>query len=52
MEHFVKVIQGYIANQVIHVTWNEFQEDLASHVHSLDDLHDRHGDYLSKCLFR
>ncbi|KAG8142817.1 hypothetical protein E2320_006017 [Naja naja] len=24
MQHFVKVIQGYIANQILHVTWCEF----------------------------
>ena len=51
MQHFVKVMQGYLANQVIHASWGEFQETLG-HVQSLDDLHNKHVDYINKCLFR
>ena len=52
MQLFVKVIQNYIANQIIDVTWREFEADLQDRVHNLDDLHDRHMEYLNKCLFR
>ena len=52
MQHFVKVIQSYIANQIIDVTWHEFQEDLDQRVHNLDDLHRVHIKYLNKCIFR
>ena len=52
MTHFVKVMQGYIANQVIHVTWREFQDNLAHQVETVDDLHHYHSDYLNKCIFR
>ncbi|XP_021351064.1 gamma-tubulin complex component 6-like isoform X2 [Mizuhopecten yessoensis] len=52
MQHFVKVMQGYIANQVIHVTWCEFTEALKSDVHNLDDLHKVHSNYLDKAIFR
>jgi len=52
MQHFVKVMQGYIANQVIHVTWNEFMQALNSDVHNLDDIHKVHLDYLDKAIFR
>ncbi|XP_069123682.1 LOW QUALITY PROTEIN: gamma-tubulin complex component 6-like [Argopecten irradians] len=52
MQHFVKVMQGYIANQVIHVTWCEFTEALTNDVHNLDDLHKVHADYLNKAIFR
>ncbi|XP_060071739.1 gamma-tubulin complex component 6-like [Ylistrum balloti] len=52
MQHFVKVMQGYIANQVIHVTWCEFTEALSNDVHNLDDLHKVHSNYLDKAIFR
>ncbi|XP_033725469.1 gamma-tubulin complex component 6-like [Pecten maximus] len=52
MQHFVKVMQGYIANQVIHVTWCEFTEALNNDVHNLDDLHKVHSSYLDKAIFR
>ncbi|ESP05683.1 hypothetical protein LOTGIDRAFT_208649 [Lottia gigantea] len=52
MQHFVKVMQGYIANQIIHVTWQEFQEALTKDVRDLDDLHKVHGQYLEKAVFR
>ncbi|CAH1784421.1 unnamed protein product [Owenia fusiformis] len=52
MQHFVKVMQGYIANQIIHVTWQEFQTELADNMHNVDDLHHKHADYLNKAVFR
>ncbi|XP_070192962.1 gamma-tubulin complex component 6-like [Littorina saxatilis] len=52
MQHFVRVMQGYMANQIIQVTWKELQESLDHDVHSLDDLKRVHADYLHKALFR
>ena len=51
MQHFVRMIQEYASNQVINVTWHEFQQNLAN-VGTLDDLHRCHGDYLNKCISR
>ncbi len=51
MQHFVKVMQEYIANQIIHVTWREFQDELQQ-VQTLDDLHKCHAEYLNKCILR
>ncbi|XP_048477406.1 gamma-tubulin complex component 6, partial [Rhincodon typus] len=51
MQHFVKVIQGYIANQILHVTWCEFVHKLSS-VGNLDELHRTHAEYLNKGIFR
>ncbi|XP_067915266.1 gamma-tubulin complex component 6 isoform X2 [Heterodontus francisci] len=51
MQHFVKVIQGYIANQILHVTWCEFGHKLSS-VGNLDELHRTHAEYLNKGIFR
>ena len=52
MQHFVRVMQGYMANQIIQVTWKELQEALDHDVHSVDDLKRVHGEYLHKALFR
>ncbi|XP_071960845.1 gamma-tubulin complex component 6-like [Antedon mediterranea] len=52
MQHFVNVIQGYIANQVVNVSWEEFKRNLKTNVQNLDDLHNRHAEYLNKALFR
>ncbi|XP_033121398.1 gamma-tubulin complex component 6-like [Anneissia japonica] len=52
MQHFVNVMQGYIANQVVNVSWEEFKGQLKTDVQSLDDLHNRHVEYLNKALFR
>ncbi|KAJ8321814.1 hypothetical protein KUTeg_000285 [Tegillarca granosa] len=52
MQHFVKVMQGYITNQIIHVAWQELQEALANDVKNLDDLHRVHTDYLDRAIFR
>ncbi|XP_078091688.1 gamma-tubulin complex component 6 [Mustelus asterias] len=51
MQHFVKVIQGYIANQILHVTWCELGHKLSS-VGNLDELHRTHAEYLNKGIFR
>ncbi|XP_039625763.1 gamma-tubulin complex component 6 isoform X2 [Polypterus senegalus] len=51
MQHFVKVIQGYIANQILQVSWSEFHQRLAS-VGNLEDLYRAHADYLNKAVFR
>lgn len=51
MQHFVKVIQGYIANQILHVTWCEFGNKLSSAA-NLEDICRMHDDYLEKAIFR
>ncbi|KAL8221149.1 UNVERIFIED_CONTAM: Gamma-tubulin complex component 6 [Gekko kuhli] len=51
MQHFVKVIQGYIANQILHVTWCEFGSRLSS-VGNLEEIHKMHAEYLNKAIFR
>ncbi|CAI5785319.1 gamma-tubulin complex component 6 [Podarcis lilfordi] len=51
MQHFVKVIQGYIANQILHVTWCEFGNKLSS-VGNLEEIYRTHADYLNKAIFR
>nr|XP_006212657.1 gamma-tubulin complex component 6 [Vicugna pacos] len=51
MQHFVKVTQGYIANQILHVTWREFRARLAS-VGDLEEIQRAHAEYLHKAVFR
>uniref|UniRef100_A0A8C7IG73 Gamma-tubulin complex component 6 n=1 Tax=Oncorhynchus kisutch TaxID=8019 RepID=A0A8C7IG73_ONCKI len=51
MQHFVKVIQGYIANQILQVSWLEFTTKLAS-ASDLDAIHRTHADYLNRAIFR
>ncbi|XP_072257700.1 gamma-tubulin complex component 6 [Pyxicephalus adspersus] len=51
MQHFVKVIQGYIANQILHVTWAEFRNKLRT-VSNLEEIRKVHIEYLNKALFR
>ncbi|XP_061085197.1 gamma-tubulin complex component 6 isoform X2 [Conger conger] len=51
MQHFVKVIQGYIADQILQVSWNEFTHKLGN-VHDLDAIHHTHADYLNRAIFR
>ncbi|XP_055963045.1 gamma-tubulin complex component 6-like [Sorex fumeus] len=50
MQHFVKVIQGYIANQILHVTWCEFRARLAT-VRDLEEVQRAHAEYLHKAVF-
>ncbi|AWP08139.1 putative gamma-tubulin complex component 6 [Scophthalmus maximus] len=51
MQHFVKVIQGYIANQILQVSWSEFTAKLAG-ASDLDAIHRTHADYLNRAIFR
>ncbi|XP_062058626.1 gamma-tubulin complex component 6 [Lepus europaeus] len=51
MQHFVKVTQGYIANQILHVTWCEFRARLAE-VGNLEEIQRAHAEYLHKAVFR
>ncbi|XP_045671404.1 gamma-tubulin complex component 6 isoform X3 [Ursus americanus] len=51
MQHFVKVTQGYIANQILHVSWCEFRARLAQ-VGDLEDIQRAHAEYLHKAVFR
>ncbi|KAK5867083.1 hypothetical protein PBY51_011602 [Eleginops maclovinus] len=51
MQHFVKVIQGYIANQILQVSWMEFTAKLAT-ANDLDAIHRTHADYLNRAIFR
>lgn len=32
MQQFISVMEGYIVNQVLHVSWQEFQKNLQDHV--------------------
>ncbi|EDO39038.1 predicted protein [Nematostella vectensis] len=52
MQHFVQNIEGYLSNQILTVTWVEFQHELANNVRDLDDLHHHHVEYLNKAIFR
>ncbi|KAI4886263.1 hypothetical protein NFI96_016349 [Prochilodus magdalenae] len=51
MQHFVKVIQGYIANQILQVSWSEFTQKLSS-PSDLDTIHHTHAEYLNRAIFR
>uniref|UniRef100_A0A8B9RHP7 Gamma-tubulin complex component 6 n=1 Tax=Astyanax mexicanus TaxID=7994 RepID=A0A8B9RHP7_ASTMX len=51
MQHFVKVIQGYIANQILQVSWSEFTQKLSSAC-DLDTIHRTHAEYLNRAIFR
>ncbi|MCJ8736177.1 hypothetical protein PDJAM_G00255920 [Pangasius djambal] len=51
MQHFVKVIQGYIANQILQVSWSEFTQKLSS-ANDLDAIHHTHAEYLNRAIFR
>ncbi|XP_041527817.1 gamma-tubulin complex component 6 isoform X2 [Microtus oregoni] len=50
MQHFVKVIQGYIANQILHVSWCEFRARLAV-VGDLEEIQRAHAEYLHRAVF-
>ena len=52
MQHFVRVLHEYVANEVITVSWHEFEADLGRHLTGLDDLRQRHLVYLHTCQFR
>ena len=52
MQHFVRVLHEYIANEVVTVSWHEFETDLNRHLAGLGDLRQRHVNYLQRCLSR
>jgi len=52
MQHFVRVLHEYIANEVVTVSWHEFEANLSQHLAGVDDLRQRHLNYLHKCRFR
>lgn len=51
MQHFVKVIHGYLALQVTQVSWQQFQTDLET-VQDLDGLYKSHHQFILRCLSR
>ncbi|XP_062505293.1 gamma-tubulin complex component 6-like isoform X2 [Corticium candelabrum] len=51
MQHFVTVMEGYVVNQIIHVSCLEFQQDLKE-VDGLHGLRECHATYLNKMLYR
>lgn len=52
MEHYLNALQSYIYNQIIHVVWHDFQEQLDDNVKNLDSLRDAHLQYINNALFR
>jgi gamma-tubulin complex component 6 len=52
LQHFVDVMHGYITNQLFYLSWGELEDDLASKVHSLDDLITAHQNFIDKAIFR
>ena len=52
MMNFLRNLHGYVAGQVLEVSWLEFRDCLATRVACLDDLIHQHGRYLHRVLFR
>ncbi|BFZ12360.1 hypothetical protein BsWGS_15399 [Bradybaena similaris] len=52
MEHFVKMMQGYITNQVILVSWQEFQTTLSQPIAGLNQLQFLHEQYVNRAISR
>jgi len=52
MEHFLNALQNYIHNQIVNLSWHEFQEKLDKDVKSLDNLREAHLNYLNNALLR
>jgi len=52
MHHFVRALHEYIANEVVTVSWHEFETGLGQDLAGVDDLRQRHLSYLHKCCFR
>jgi len=50
MQHFVKVIHGYLALQVTQVSWHQFQTELKTSVKDLDSLYESHNRFINRCL--
>jgi gamma-tubulin complex component 6 len=51
LQHFVTVLECYIANQIFHLSWCELEHTL-DQASNLDDLIKCHNDYLNTLLFR
>ena len=47
----MKVIQGFIANQILNVSWCEFRARLAV-VGDLEEIQRAHAEYLHRAVFR
>ncbi|XP_078488309.1 gamma-tubulin complex component 6 [Ciona intestinalis] len=52
MHNFVKIMQGYVSTQVLHVCWKEFLDSLQTNVTNLEDIYLRHSEYIHKCVLR
>ena len=52
MQHFVKVLHEYVANQVVTVLWHEFQTTLSGRIDGVDALRQVHADYVNKAMSR
>lgn len=52
MTNFLRNLAGYVAAQVLEVSWCELQDCLRSRVTCLDDLIHQHDRYLHRVLFR
>ena len=51
MQHYLSAIQNYISNQVINLSWEEFQKRLDA-VKTIDELLQAHMDYLRSAMTR
>ena len=49
MQHFVTVLQNYLANQVLKVSWAHFQARLDK-VRNLEELYIEHKNYVNKIM--
>ena len=49
MQHFVTVLQSYLANQVLKVSWSTFQERLEK-VENLEQLYIEHRNYVNNIM--
>ncbi|CAI9737860.1 gamma-tubulin complex component 6-like [Octopus vulgaris] len=50
MREFVKALQNFFVNQVLYISWTNFQKAFHTKVFSLDDLHKLHMDFLDTSL--
>jgi lysyl-tRNA synthetase class I len=51
MYHFIVTLQNYLTNQISDVSWNEFQQQLAT-AESFEDVIDVHNRYLDAMITR
>ncbi|GAB1603185.1 gamma-tubulin complex component 6-like [Argonauta hians] len=52
MREFVKALQNFFVNQVLYISWTNFQKDFRTKVFSLNDLRKVHMDFLDASLKR